>query len=168
MRASGRIGFLRSWITNHLLDLAHHARMLVRRWRKPIILDVRGMIFHHGRVLLVRHSYGNRSWSFPGGVVDRGETLADAMRREAREELNADIHIERLHGMYDNFKHGASEHIAVFVASLKEPTDLKPSWEIAAFDFFDPHALPEATSPATRRRIEEYLRDDRAIQPRSW
>lgn len=142
--------------------------MFVRRWRRPIILDVRGMIFLHGRVLLVQHNYGTGSWSFPGGAVHRGETLAEAMRREAKEELNADIHIERLHGLYENFAHGAGAHVAVFIASLREPTALKASWEIAAFDFFDPCALPQSTSPATRRRVEEYLRGENILLYGAW
>lgn len=41
------------------------------------------------RVLLVRKTYGNR-WDIPGGYVDRGESPADACRREVREELGLD------------------------------------------------------------------------------
>jgi len=117
----------------------------------------------------VRHDYGDRRiWRLPGGAVKRKETLIEALRREVREELNTDIEVERLHGVYYNFTRGASDHIIVFVASLKERTGLKPSWEIVAFDFFDLDALPESTSPATRRRIEEYLSGASSTEYRSW
>lgn len=45
-----------------------------------------------GRVLLVRHSYRSR-WGFPGGLVNRNEEVADAARREAREEVGLDIEL---------------------------------------------------------------------------
>lgn len=43
-----------------------------------------------GRVLLVRLSYRHR-WGVPGGLLRRGETPADAARREAHEEVGLDI-----------------------------------------------------------------------------
>jgi ADP-ribose pyrophosphatase YjhB (NUDIX family) len=45
-----------------------------------------------GRVLLVRHSYRNR-WGFPGGLLKRGEEVADGARREAREEVGVEIEL---------------------------------------------------------------------------
>jgi len=45
-----------------------------------------------GRVLLVRLSY-RRRWGFPGGLVKRGEEIADAARREALEEVGVDIEL---------------------------------------------------------------------------
>jgi ADP-ribose pyrophosphatase YjhB (NUDIX family) len=45
-----------------------------------------------GRILLVRHSYRNR-WGFPGGLLKRGEEVADGARREALEEVGLDIEL---------------------------------------------------------------------------
>jgi ADP-ribose pyrophosphatase YjhB (NUDIX family) len=45
-----------------------------------------------GRVLLVRHTYRNR-WGFPGGLLKRGEDVADGARREAMEEVGLDIEL---------------------------------------------------------------------------
>jgi 8-oxo-dGTP pyrophosphatase MutT (NUDIX family) len=45
-----------------------------------------------GRVLFVRHTYGDReAWELPGGRAHRREPAAEAARREAREELGADV-----------------------------------------------------------------------------
>jgi 8-oxo-dGTP pyrophosphatase MutT (NUDIX family) len=45
-----------------------------------------------GRVLLVRHSYRDR-WGFPGGLLKRGEEVADGARREAQEEVGIEIEL---------------------------------------------------------------------------
>lgn len=47
------------------------------------------MFVDSDRVLLVRKTYGNR-WDIPGAYVDRGDSPADACRREVREELGLD------------------------------------------------------------------------------
>jgi len=43
-----------------------------------------------GALLLARLSYRN-SWGLPGGLLKRGETPADAARREVREETSIDV-----------------------------------------------------------------------------
>lgn len=45
-----------------------------------------------GAVLLVRLSYRN-SWGLPGGLLKRGETPADAVRREVREEATLEVEL---------------------------------------------------------------------------
>lgn len=45
-----------------------------------------------GALLLVRHSY-RRRWGFPGGLLQRGEDVADGARREALEEVGLRIEL---------------------------------------------------------------------------
>lgn len=51
--------------------------------------SAKAFIVESGRVLLVkeRHADGTVFWTFPGGGLDAGETLHDALRRELDEEL---------------------------------------------------------------------------------
>lgn len=53
-------------------------------------------------ILLLRRGIepGYGRWVFPGGYVDRGETPEGAARREALEEVNAEIAIRRLLNVY--------------------------------------------------------------------
>ena len=62
-----------------------------------------GAVFNlDGGVLLVRRaiepSYGK--WVFPGGYVDRGESLEGAAIREVKEECGLDVRLTRLLGVY--------------------------------------------------------------------
>jgi 8-oxo-dGTP diphosphatase len=47
---------------------------------------------HDGHVLLLRQRH-REDWSLPGGLLDRGESPADAVRREVREELAVTVHV---------------------------------------------------------------------------
>jgi 8-oxo-dGTP diphosphatase len=55
-----------------------------------------------GRVVLLRRAIDPEKgrWVFPGGFVDRGETVDGAAVRETREEVNLDVEVERLVGVY--------------------------------------------------------------------
>jgi 8-oxo-dGTP diphosphatase len=52
------------------------------------LLGVGGVIIHEGRVLLVRRASAplKGEWSIPGGLVELGEKLVDAVKREIHEE----------------------------------------------------------------------------------
>jgi 8-oxo-dGTP diphosphatase len=54
------------------------------------------------RIVLVRRAIepGYGRWVFPGGYVDRGEVVAAAALREAREEAGLDIRLEGLVSIY--------------------------------------------------------------------
>ncbi len=57
------------------------------------ITSVRSLVFHNGGILLMRNRDGARI--LPGGRLESGETLLDALRREIREEAGVcigDIH----------------------------------------------------------------------------
>ena len=45
-----------------------------------------------GARLFVRHSY-RRRWGVPGGLLNRGEDVRDAARREAMEEVGLDVEL---------------------------------------------------------------------------
>jgi len=138
------------------------------KWRilKPLTVGVRVLMEKDGRVVLVEHTY-DELWYLPGGGVEREETLKEAVRREAMEEVGAELGQLRLLGAYTSFSEYKSDHVLVFVChdfTLTGATDR----EIARFGLFDLEALPEDTSPATRRRIQEYRTGSAAPNVGMW
>ncbi|MGH9172982.1 MAG: NUDIX domain-containing protein, partial [Vicinamibacterales bacterium] len=57
------------------------------------VVGVGAVIVLDGRVLLIKRAHEPRKgeWSLPGGRVELGETLADATRREIKEETGLDV-----------------------------------------------------------------------------
>jgi ADP-ribose pyrophosphatase YjhB (NUDIX family) len=108
-----------------------------------------------GSVLLVRPSYHRReTWTLPGGWAGRGEDLAAAARREAREELGLDVEIgdplATARGIY-------GEVTVVFEGRVQGEAKLTLDAEIADARWFAPDALPPLFGPA-RRLVETAIR----------
>lgn len=131
-------------------------------WRalRPRTFGVRAVVLDpHGRVALVRHSYV-AGWYLPGGGVGKREGAADAIRRELVEEVAlAGVTLDGIVGVYHNLAQGKDDHVVVFAGRTSAPDRLKAAdrHEIAEVGWFAPDALPQGTTPATRRRIADAL-----------
>ncbi|MGI9413703.1 MAG: NUDIX domain-containing protein [Hyphomicrobiales bacterium] len=107
-----------------------------------------------GGFLLVRHTYAP-GWMFPGGGVDRSETLEDAVVREVWEETGVRaLDRPRLVSVFANFDRFKGDHIALYLIDTWRQED-KTSLEIAEWGFYAPDSLPADTTGGTRRRIAE-------------
>ncbi|MDR6951680.1 ADP-ribose pyrophosphatase YjhB (NUDIX family) [Ancylobacter sp. 3268] len=129
------------------------------RLTRGVTLGVRAAVIDaQGHILLVRHTYV-AGWHLPGGGVDAGETAEEAIRRELVEEAAIRLTAPpRLHGLFLNTHLGSRDHVAVFVAgAFIAEAPCQPNREIAEAGFFPSHALPAATTPATRRRVVEIV-----------
>lgn len=126
------------------------------RLRRGLTLGVRIVVHDaEGRILLVRHTYAP-GWLFPGGGVERGETAAQAARRELAEEAGIiAAGPMSLFGLYANEENFPGDHVALLVLESFEQQDRKTSVEIAEMGFFSPQELPVGTTGGTLRRLAE-------------
>ena len=120
-----------------------------------------------GHVVLVRRAIepGYGKWVFPGGFIDRGETVEDAAIREAREECGLDVRLERLLNIYSYS--GVAVIIIAFTATIVGGC-LGCDDEGLEAQFFPPEAIPweELAFRSTADALEEFLNVGRELRPR--
>ena len=121
-------------------------------------LGVRGICIKDETIFLIRHTYVP-GWQLPGGGVETGETLREALNKELMEEGNIRLTGEpQLFQIYFNRRMSKRDHVALFICrDFEQLSPKRPDHEIDESGFFPIHALPDGTTRATRERIEEVL-----------
>ena len=132
----------------------------VLRLRRAMTLGVRAAVLDaRGRVLLVRHVY-EPGWHLPGGGVEKGETVMDALRHELLDEAGIRITgTPCLFGIYSLHAVFPNDHVALFVLrpGQYQERPWHPNAEIAERAFFAADDLPPDVTAGTRRRLKEVL-----------
>jgi len=66
-----------------------------REYPERPVVGVGGVIIHEGRALLIRRGSEpfRGEWSIPGGILELGETLAEGVARELREETGIAVRV---------------------------------------------------------------------------
>lgn len=129
---------------------------------KPKTYGSRAIVLHENNILLVKNINVNY-WSLPGGKIDSGESPAQCILRELKEELNlSELNITYNLGEYTSNREGKRDTIYIFVIKLTSPT-FQRQWELEDAQWFDMDNLPSNMSPAGLRRIKEYKAGDQNI-----
>ncbi|WP_394203944.1 NUDIX hydrolase [Shewanella waksmanii] len=104
-----------------------------------------------GQVLQLKATYGQQSWGLPGGALELGETIHQALHRECREELGVDVEVQHLSGVY---YHAAYESQAfIFRCTLSKNAVIALSAEHSEYRYFELEDL----STVQRQRVEDCL-----------
>ncbi|GAA5524045.1 RNA pyrophosphohydrolase [Microbulbifer aestuariivivens] len=111
-----------------------------------------------GEVLQLRATYGDGSWGLPGGALDPGETVHEALLRECREELGRAVHIDYLSGVY--YHRVYHSHAFIFRAHFADSGEIVLSDEHSAMAFF----TLERLSPVQRQRVADCLEFDGRVR----
>jgi 8-oxo-dGTP diphosphatase len=72
-------------------------------------------------IVLIERKNDPKGLALPGGFVDVGECVEDALRREMKEETNLNVEVSKLLGVYSNPKRDPRFHTAsvVFIAKAQ-------------------------------------------------
>jgi ADP-ribose pyrophosphatase YjhB (NUDIX family) len=111
-----------------------------------------------GRIILLRRGFepGKGLWTFPGGFVDLGESVEDAARRETMEELEIEVELGAVVGVYSR----AQDRVVLIVyaaTTAQEPRTTEEAVEVVAFA---PAELPwdDLAFWSTERALRDCLR----------
>lgn len=131
--------------------------------RKIKTRGVRIILIQDNKVLLVQHRY-NDLWVFPGGRIEKGESVYETARKEVREETQYIINnFNKILGVYKNTTGGKDDEVTILVSTdfyFQKQHSIKDKilrhFEIKHMDWYSLDKLPDTTSKATRERILEY------------
>lgn len=114
------------------------------------------------RVLLLRATYADGAWGLPGGALEPGETVHEALLRECREELGCAVEVRYLSGVYFHSVHDS--HALVFRCDLPPGAVPRLSPEHSEWRYFPLEEL----APVQRTRVEDCLRFDGSARSRRF
>jgi mutator protein MutT len=124
-----------------------------------LIIDARGRLFLSRRGSQAKNERG--LWEFPGGSVEFGEKLAEALQREMREEYGIEVQVGELLDVVDHILPEEGQHWVspAFLCTITsgEPRILEPG-KCAEIGWFAPDEMPPGLTMITRLNWEHYLR----------
>lgn len=131
-------------------------------------VDVRGVAFRDGKILLVREIADEGRWTLPGGWADVNEPPSLAVTREIFEESGFETRVKKLLAVYDRETQGHKPSFPYTVYKLFFLCEItggepRPNSEASEIDFFDEDDLPELSVSRIKaeqiHRVFEHLRD---------
>lgn len=119
-----------------------------------------------GRLLLI-HKTDNNLWALPGGGHEIGESIADTVVREVKEETGYDVEVERVTGLYTNPAHVMAyddgevrQQFSIAFRARLLGGETKTSSESRAVEWITPEQLQQMDlHPSMRLRIQHALED---------
>lgn len=96
-------------------------------------------------------------WSFPGGYVDRGESVQEAAIRETKEEVHLDVRLTSLLGVYS---YSRSPNVVVVYRAEVMSGELKAGDEATEAREFSFHEIPwdELAFVSTKDALQDFIR----------
>lgn len=121
---------------------------------------VAGTIFTIGNgIVLLRRGIepAMGRWVFPGGYVDRGESVVDAAVRETLEESTLEVAVRRLLGVYS---YAGSPNIVVVYAAEVVSGELRAGDESVEAATYSASSIPwaELAFPSTADALRDFIR----------
>jgi len=115
----------------------------VKRMKTPLLAVDAAIFFRDGIVLIKRMNPPYQgAWALPGGFVEVGETVEDAVCREAREETGLDIELLSMVGVYSDPGRDPRGHVVSVAFLARGKGELESGSDAKSVQVFDLHELP--------------------------
>lgn len=118
------------------------------------------------QVLQIKATYDGGRWGLPGGSLEPGETVHEALVRECLEELSCEVEVCYMSGMY--YHRAYNSHACIFrcrlAASPSDAAEIQLSPEHSEYRYF---ALDELGA-VQRQRVEDCLNFDGRVKSASF
>jgi ADP-ribose pyrophosphatase YjhB (NUDIX family) len=128
-------------------------------WRDPKVAAA-VVVEMNGGIVLGRRSIepGYGMWCLPGGFVNDDESPADAAVRECLEEINAEVELTALIGLYHIAKTTASSIVGIaYRGRVVDGSTISAGPEMLEVRVYAPDALPKIAFPSHQAVLERYL-----------
>lgn len=94
-------------------------------------------------ILFVRHTYGYKTWTFPGGSIKNAENKEDAIKREVKEEIGIDLDQVNFLGHFISTKEYKKDNVFVYCSEVKNKDFKKDDFEIEEARWFNINNTPK-------------------------
>jgi ADP-ribose pyrophosphatase YjhB (NUDIX family) len=130
-----------------------------------IVPSVTAIVLNTEGALLLVHKTDNNLWALPGGGVDPGESVSEAVVREVKEETGMDVEVTNLVGVYTNPRHVMAyddgevrQQFSLCFRTRLVGGEIKTSNETKEVEYVDPAGLDDLDiHPSMRLRIAHGL-----------
>jgi 8-oxo-dGTP diphosphatase len=122
-----------------------------------VVVDDDGRLFLARRGPLAKNERG--LWEFPGGSVEFGEMLTEALRREMREEYGIEIEVGPLLDVVDHILPAEGQHWVspTFICSITTGTpEIREPGKCTEIGWFAPGEMPDGLTMITRANLDHY------------
>jgi len=115
-----------------------------------------------GNVLLLKQTYGDKRWGLPGGGVEPGETIHEAIRRECYEEIGVDLLVSAFTGLY--YHKSFNSQVGIFKCQLPEGVYIRLSSEHSEYKWVNTSELSEVQ----RLRVQDAINFNGQVVSRAF
>jgi ADP-ribose pyrophosphatase YjhB (NUDIX family) len=130
----------------------------------PLLCNAAIIENEKGEILLVKRKFDPKKgfWDWPGGFINPGESLEDSLKREIKEELNVDIEILGIVGVYEDrylYQNILNYALCTAVSAKITGGQLKPHDDIEGYKFFPKKEIlnQKFAFLSIKRGISDYL-----------
>jgi 8-oxo-dGTP diphosphatase len=123
-----------------------------------VIRDDLGRVFLARRGPLAKNERG--LWEFPGGSVEFGEKLADALRREIHEEYGMEIQVGPLLDVVDHILPAEGQHWVsptYLCTWISGEAQIREPGKCTQITWVSPHEAPQDLTIISRENLQHYL-----------